>query len=112
MSVSDVGAKTTSSPAIAFVLTHPQMGIYLGCCMGLGFWSKLDPGGQPSACAFPSIEEAKQHMFTWDGGVPEGVTFAEVIADEPGYVSIAACVAAGLVGWVDEYTPVANEHAL
>ena len=93
-----------------FVITHPEMGIYLGSAMGLGFWSKLDPVGQPSAVTFASIDEAKEHMANWDGGTPEGVTFAPVIPDSEGYASVSACVQAGLEGWLDEYMPTCNER--
>ena len=49
-------------------------------------------------------------MASWDGGRPEGVGFAPVTPDDGPYASIAACVAAGLEGWIDEYTPVAHER--
>lgn len=100
-----------SSPAAPFVITHPEMGIYLGMFMGLGFWSKLDPVGQPSACTFESIEQAREFMASWDSGEPAGVSFAPVTPDDGSYASIAACVRAGLEGWVDELTPVDNEMA-
>ena len=95
---------------MAFVITHPEMGIYLGSAMGMAFWSKLDPVGQPAACTFESQDEAEAFMASWDGGRPEGVGFAPVTPDDGPYASIAACVAAGLEGWIDEYTPVAHER--
>lgn len=101
-----------SSPASAFVITHPEWGIYLGMCMGLGFWSKMDPVGQSAACTFESIEQAREFMATWDNGEPAGVSFAPVVPDDGTFATIAACVAAGLEGWVDEYTPVANERPM
>lgn len=82
-----------------FVLVSPEMGIYLGNCLGLGFWSKLDPVGQPSAVTFESDADAIGHAQSWDGGVPEGLTSREVEADDGIYASVAACVAAGLEGW-------------
>ena len=42
---------TSTSPSHQprFVLYHPEDGVYLGGFMGLGFWSNLDPVGQPEA---------------------------------------------------------------
>ncbi|WP_371436218.1 hypothetical protein [Polaromonas sp.] len=94
---------------MAVVITHPEMGIYLGNCMGLGFWSKIDAVGQPSAVTFVSKEDATEFMKTWDGGVPEGVDFKEVVPADGGFASIAACVAAGLEPWLIEESPAANE---
>jgi len=74
----------------------------------MGFWSKIDPVGQPAAVTFPSEQDAQQHIAEWDGGRPDSIRFVEVVAGADGYASIAACVAAGLPGWVDEITPVAN----
>lgn len=86
----------------AFVIVHPEMGIYLGSCMGLGFWSKLDAVGQPSAVTFSSEEDAEAFMASWDDGKPKGVSLVPVIPDDGTYASVAACVAAGLDGWSHE----------
>jgi len=86
---------------MAFVISHPEHGIYLGNCMGLGFWSKIDPVGQPSAVTFPTQSEAEEHMSKWDDGRPLDVTLHEVTPDNGDYASISACVAAGLDGWID-----------
>lgn len=94
---------------MACVIKHPEWGIYLGGFLGLGFWSKLDPVGQPGAVTFPDEQEAKAHMETWDGGPPAGVSFPVVVPDDGQYVSIAGCVAAGLEGWLDEVTPTGNK---
>lgn len=84
---------------MAFVLTHPEMGVYLGGWIGFGFWSKLDPVGQPSAITFPTVEEAEAFMASWDGGRPEGATLVPIEPDEGKYASIRCCVRAGLEGW-------------
>jgi hypothetical protein len=77
------------------------MGIYLGACMGLGFWTKLDPAGQDAAVVFPTCEEAESFMATWDDGKPVGVTLHTITpdVDNGAFASIDACVAAGLEGW-------------
>lgn len=57
---------TTQSIASGTVIVHDEMGVYLGSCMGLGFWTLLDPAGQPSACTFESEAQARAHVATWD----------------------------------------------
>ena len=86
------------------VITHPEMGIYLGSFLGLGFWSKLDPAGQDAAPVFASSEEAETYMATWDNARPEGAVLRPVIpdSDDGTYASIDACVAAGLDRWSHE----------
>jgi hypothetical protein len=48
------------------VINYTEMGIYLGNCLGLGFWSKLDPVGQDAAVTFPSEVEARRHVASWN----------------------------------------------
>lgn len=88
-----------------FVINHPEMGIYLGSCMGLGFWTKLDAAGQASAVTFQTEADAEMFMASWDGGRPDGATLVPVVPDDGTYASVAACVAAGLNGWgvADEF---------
>lgn len=97
----------------AVVIQHDQMGIYLGHCLGLSFWSKLNAAGQISAVVFPNAADAKAHMEGWDGGVPAGaITYPEVEADllNGRYASLDACVRAGLPEW--EVEPATHaEHA-
>lgn len=83
----------------AFVITHPEMGVYLGNFLGLGFWSKLDPVGQPAAVTFATEAMAEDHMALWDCGRPQGAKLIPVWADLHNFASIDACVAAGLEGW-------------
>lgn len=95
---------------MSIVITHPEHGILLGTCLGMCFWSKVDPVGQPSAVTFDDEKQAKEFMATWDDGVPAHIAFHAVVPDDGVYVTIAGCVAAGLEGWIDEITPVANER--
>lgn len=90
---------------MSVVIVHPEFGIYLGSCMGLGFWSKLDSAGQDAAVTFPSQQDAEQFMGTWDEGAPQGCQFISVIPDQGGYASVTACVAAGLDAWSVEVSP-------
>jgi len=96
-------------PGSTLAITHPEWGIFLGHCLGLAFWSKLEPVGQPAAATFPSVEVAEQFMASWSGGRPPGATLVPVIPDMGTYASVAACVAAGLDGWIDDLTPSANQ---
>jgi len=95
---------------MAVVIYSEKDGIYLGSCMGFGFWSNLDAVGQTSAATFKSEEEAEAYMNTWDGGRPADVRMVNVEADDGGtHASMASCIRSGLPGWLDEDTPVAND---
>lgn len=83
----------------AYVIAHPEQGVYLGSAMGLGFWSKLDPVGQDAAVVFKSPRQALDFMQTWEAGAPDGVQLVAVSPDQDGYASIDACVDAGLPAW-------------
>lgn len=96
---------------MSVVIVHPEFGIYLGSCMGLGFWSKLDSAGQDAAVTFPSQDDAMAYMGTWDGGVPQGCQFVPVVPDLGEYASISSCAAAGLEAWsVEMPTETALAH--
>jgi hypothetical protein len=74
------------------VITHPEMGIYLGNCLGLGFWTLIDPVGQPEATTFPDADTARTHIASWDeNNDPTDYSFVEVASG-----SILALKAAGL----------------
>lgn len=97
--VHHTGADNLSAlPCIAFVLVHPELGVYLGNALGLGFWSKLDNAGQNSAVTFPSPEAALEHAGTWDTQ-QDGLTTVQVNSDSGDWASIEVCVAAGLEPW-------------
>lgn len=85
---------------MAYVVYQEHRGVYLGSCLGLGFWSKLDTAGQTHAVTFPSVGEAEADMVRWVDGRPHDVRVVEVVAQQDGYAPEAACVTAGLPGWV------------
>jgi hypothetical protein len=87
-----------------YVIVTPEWGIYLGCCLGLGFWSKLDPVGQPAAVTFPTQQAAEAHMDAWECARPPGYRLHPIPGDSE-YATIAECVQVGLEGWIDEATP-------
>jgi hypothetical protein len=77
------------------VIVHPEMGIYLGNCMGLGFFSNLDCAGQIFACVFPSENDAREHIRSWESANnPEGYRYVKVTCDQ--WADIDALDAAGL----------------
>ncbi len=94
-----------------YVIVHPKMGIFLGTYAGLAFWSRLESAGQIAAPAFDSINAALEYMATWECGPPRGAYCHRVEADVDGgtYASMAACIHAGLEGWLDSSTEVVNK---
>jgi len=98
---------------MSYVLVHRDNGILLGHCLGMLFWSKLDPVGQPAAVTFPSQAEVDRALSTWLAPLQqerEHMRLHEVVADDGLYATVASCAAAGLEPWQDEITPVANER--
>jgi hypothetical protein len=83
-------------PATKIVITHPKMGIYLGNCLGLGFWTLLDPAGQPEAVVFDSVADARAHIASWESGNrPDDYGFHDVSATGR-YATIPMLIEAGL----------------
>ena len=89
------------------VVTHPDMGIYLGECMGLGFWSKLDAAGQPAAVVFPDEATARRVIATWENNSdPEAYAYQPVMTTrEKGFAHIEDLVRAGLGDMLGELDP-------
>lgn len=94
---------------MAVVIYSEELGVYLGAFLGMGFWSKLDSGGQDHAPTFPSQSEAAE--FADSLGRPDNdLRFLNVTPDEGSFASIQACVNVGLPSWLDAYTSTANER--
>ena len=83
------------------VLYSKTDGVYLGSFIGLGFWSKLDPAGQPCACTFESKQDAQDYVNTWECNPPADMEFREVtISDTKEFsASISEIVAGGMDAW-------------
>lgn len=78
------------------VVTHPKMGVYLGNCLGLGFWTLLDTVGQTSAVTFANVDDAREHISSWDENPdPDSYSFVPVDCQED-YATIADLAKAGL----------------
>lgn len=83
---------------MAYVITHPEMGIYLGNAFGIKFWSKQSPVGL-RAITFETINEAEKVVARWQRIKRTNLRFVEVVADEGRYASVQSCMNAGLEGW-------------
>lgn len=82
-----------------FVIYSDTHGVYLGSCMGLGFWSAMDPCGQDAACTFASETDAAKCIASWDQ-VPEWALRTVAVDPTDGtYATINDCVLAGLPAW-------------
>jgi hypothetical protein len=80
-------------------MSHKTMGVYLGSCLGLGFWSKLDPAGQDTAWTFESIQQAKDGVASWDSPIPENELMFTHVEVDGELATMEQCVAAGLEPW-------------
>ena len=92
-----------------FVIYDPEWGVYLGNCMGLGFWSNLDSVGQEYACVFDSIDQAMNHVHSWDSTKDDparmlSIEYREVDVANPQYASIAEIERAGMPPWLPDFT--------
>jgi hypothetical protein len=78
------------------VLVHPEFGVYLGNCMGLGFWTLLDTAGQDQAITFNSETEARSHISTWEANSnPDDYSYITVLCEEE-YATVMELIKAGL----------------
>jgi hypothetical protein len=89
---------------MSFVVVETSDGIFLGLCLGLAFWSKLDSAGQIAA---PSFTEDQADSFIAacvkvdkEHNIVKQYRKVKVTPDVNGkYCSKQACVAAGLDNW-------------
>ncbi len=77
-----------------------ELGIYLGSCLGMGFWSKLEPMKQTGAVTFADGDEAQVFIDTWEQ-TPSDLRFVPVEVKDGlhFFAEMSDCVAAGLPGW-------------
>jgi len=83
------------------IILSKSLGVYLGSCMGFGFWSKPDPVGQTESVAFEDQTAAEEFMLTWDGlaDLPSDMSYPEVKSHDGQYVTMEECVNAGAEPW-------------
>jgi hypothetical protein len=86
-----------------YVLSHTEMGVFLGECLGLGFWSKLDPVGQDSAATFEFVAEAHNlialHVERSTDLRSQDFAITEVAVDNGAWASMSEVVRVGLPAW-------------
>lgn len=80
------------------VVVHPEFGIYVGSCLGMGFWTKLDCAGQDGVVSFEDEADARDFISGWEqNGDPSVYTYHEVVPDgDAVYCTAQALVDAGL----------------
>lgn len=93
---------------MAYVIFNEELGIYLGDTAEVQFWSRASSEGCMTAQTFPSQQEAiavmKDEMDPF-----MDYEFVEVIPDcRYARASVAACVHAGLPGWLYTAMPTVN----
>lgn len=83
-----------------YILYSLINGVYLGSCLGLGFWSKLDPAGQVSAVTFKSKQDAKNYIASWDNpnSIPD-IKVKQVTVRVSGRLDVGECKYNGFEGW-------------
>ncbi len=74
-----------------WVITHPDLGVYVGRKGTQSFWTLLDTAGQPAVTTFPSLRRAQAHVETWDAApdLQASVAFVPVASGCP--FDLAAC---------------------
>lgn len=73
---------------MAIVITHPVKGVYLGHCIGCGFWSAPLAATSRHAVTFPDEASARKHIKSWKrDNDPDAFGFAHVETDK-GYVRL------------------------
>jgi hypothetical protein len=80
-----------------YVLVHPDFGVYVGNAFGLGFWSRLDWVGQETVTTFTTVEDAREHVKTWDANNdPDDYTCVACECQPDGYATKDQLLAAGV----------------
>ncbi|MFK4132376.1 hypothetical protein ACI2KR_08855 [Pseudomonas luteola] len=93
------------------VITHPTLGIYIGTNIyRYHFWTKRDRLDIDAVVAFDTIEQAQNHAKLNHEAFPENIEFKSVEADcgDGKFASIAACIKAGLDGWLESISAVGS----
>ena len=87
----------TQQKTNAFVITHPEYGIFICNVQGLCFWSKLDCHGLNGVQGFGSQEQAKEFLQnTREPGDLTQYSIKPVVATREGGVSVGDLRRAGL----------------
>lgn len=88
-----------------WVIYNEEWGVYLGSCIGLGFWSKMNPVGQTHCACFTDPDSAASLISEWHCQSTDYRIIQVQVKDPNKGASVAECVEAGLPAWSpDEYT--------
>lgn len=77
-----------TDPYVRYIVSHPEMGLFVGVAMGFGFWSKLDPAGQRQVPAFESVEQCSSIMENMMGMHTTGFKYHCVKTKQDMYAEI------------------------
>jgi hypothetical protein len=73
-----------------YIATHPEAGLFIGCALGLAFWSKLEDGGQRHAPIFESIDEMQAFLSAGHDAIfMAAVTYHHVVTKDSLHASIS-----------------------
>jgi len=93
------------------VITHPEMGIYVGSAIGFGFWSKLDSVGQDSVVTFENEDDARDYVRSWaENNDDSAYGYHQVSTVLKEYAEIPELIAAGLRDELGDMLHSALEH--
>jgi len=82
---------------IRTIIVHPDMGIYLGSCMGMGFFSLLDAVGQDRAVVFLDEPQARDHVaHRENNNDPDAYQYKQVNVKDDYYADPNELLSAGL----------------
>ena len=88
------------------IVIHDEMGIYIGSCIGLGFWTLLDSVGQHSVVTFSTVEEARNMIANWEEhNNPDEYKYGKVVCKNI-YASRRELILSGygnIVGGLEEF---------
>lgn len=90
---------TIKSPR-RWVVHSEKLGIFLGQCIGLAFWSLLDAAGQETAYTFPTQADAFSFIDDCLAEVDDEFEVTSLIPSLGEYATIEDCVRAGLPAWI------------
>lgn len=97
---------------MAYVIFNDALGIYLGDAPDVQFWSRASSEGCMTAQTFPTQQAAIDVMIAEMDPFID-YEFIEVIPDcQYARASVAACVHAGLPGWLHLAMPTANSRVI
>ena len=97
----------------SLVLVRDEWGVYLGSCMGFGFWTKIDPVGSLAAIAFDNEAAGIQHIRRLNAdNDPAMYRFVPVLASINGFATIDDLKRAGLNPLLGDMEANAAEHSI